>query len=186
MEPQDRLQKARQEAGYENAVDAARAFGWGQSTYISHENGTRGLKPTIAEKYARAFRVTPEWLLYGNKGKKAQALAAERRTVPLVGYVGAGATATSSAIKASSAMSPPLKGPRTKPWPSRYAAIASAPSSIAGWSFTTTSTGQSPRTRSAGCASSGFSTGGSDQEDPAQPGQTRSIPPSLQYRGPDP
>jgi DNA-binding XRE family transcriptional regulator len=93
MEPQDRLQKARQEAGYENAVDAARAFGWGQSTYISHENGTRGLKPTIAEKYARAFRVTPEWLLYGNKGKKAQALAAERRTVPLVGYVGAGATA---------------------------------------------------------------------------------------------
>jgi DNA-binding XRE family transcriptional regulator len=80
MEPNDRLQKARQEAGYENAVDAARAFGWGQSTYISHENGTRGLKPTIAERYAKAFRVTPEWILYGNKGKKAAA-APEKRTV---------------------------------------------------------------------------------------------------------
>jgi SOS-response transcriptional repressor LexA len=91
MEPYDRLQKARQEAGYENAVDAARAFGWGQSTYISHENGARGLKPAVAEKYARAFKVTPEWLLYGNR-KKAAA-AAERRTVPLVGYVGAGAAA---------------------------------------------------------------------------------------------
>ncbi len=92
MEPSDRLQKARREAGYDNAVDAARAFGWGQSTYISHENGTRGLKPPVAEKYAKAFRVTPEWLLYGSKGKKTPA-PADRRTVPLVGYVSAGAAA---------------------------------------------------------------------------------------------
>jgi DNA-binding XRE family transcriptional regulator len=89
----DRLQRARQKAGYENAVDAARAFGWGQSTYISHENGTRGLKPTIAEKYARAFRVTPEYILYGERSKRSADKEPERRTVPMVGYVGAGATA---------------------------------------------------------------------------------------------
>jgi SOS-response transcriptional repressor LexA len=92
MEPSDRLQKARQEAGYENAVDAARAFGWGQSTYISHENGTRGLKPPVAERYAKAFRVTPEWLLYG-KTKKAALTDPTKKMVPLVGYVGAGAAA---------------------------------------------------------------------------------------------
>jgi hypothetical protein len=93
MEPNDRLQKARRDAGYENAVDAARAYGWGQSTYISHENGTRGLKPDVADRYAKAFRVPAEWLLFG-KSKKAAALPADRpRTVPVVGYVGAGAEA---------------------------------------------------------------------------------------------
>jgi SOS-response transcriptional repressor LexA len=91
MEPNDRLQKARREAGFETAVDAARAYGWGQSTYISHENGTRGLKPAKAEQYARAFKVQPEWLLYGKT--KNVAKPSERRTVPLVGYVGAGAAA---------------------------------------------------------------------------------------------
>lgn len=91
MEPSDRLQKARREAGYETAVDAARAFGWGQSTYISHENGTRGLKPDKAAQYAKAFRVQPEWILYGHTKKAAHERG--KRTVPLVGYVGAGAAA---------------------------------------------------------------------------------------------
>ena len=92
-DPSNRLQKARQKAGYENAVDAARAYGWGESTYISHENGTRGLKPPVAAKYARAFRTSPEYILYGESGKRSPAKEPERRMVPLVGYVGAGATA---------------------------------------------------------------------------------------------
>lgn len=92
MEPKDRLQKARQDAGFENAVDAARAYGWTESTYISHENGTRGLKPKKAEQYARAFKVTPEWLLY-NRSRKAAPADPATKTVPLVGYVGAGAEA---------------------------------------------------------------------------------------------
>lgn len=92
MELKDRLQKARIDAGYEHAADAARAFGWGVSTYISHENGTRGLRRDVAERYAKAFRVPAEWLLL-NKGKKAPAPADRPRTVQLVGYVGAGAEA---------------------------------------------------------------------------------------------
>lgn len=92
MEPSDRLQKARLDAGYEKAVDAARAYGWGESTYISHENGTRGLKPKVADRYGRAFRVPAEWLLYG-KTKKAASPAEPPKTVPLVGYVGAGSEA---------------------------------------------------------------------------------------------
>lgn len=90
MDPFERLQEARAKAGFERPTDAAKAYGWGQSTYISHENGTRGLKPDVAERYAKAFRVPAEWILYG-KGRKAAAEAKATRTVRVVGYVGAGA-----------------------------------------------------------------------------------------------
>lgn len=35
------------------------------ATYIQHENGTRGFPATKAARYARFYRVKPEWLLYG-------------------------------------------------------------------------------------------------------------------------
>lgn len=92
MEPSDRLRKARRDAGYENAVDAARAYGWGVSTYVSHENGTRGLKPDVADRYAKAFKVPTEWLLL-DKGRMAVRSSEAPKTVPLVGYVGAGSEA---------------------------------------------------------------------------------------------
>lgn len=63
--PGDRLRAARLRAGYGKAVDAARAFGWEPPTYHAHENGTRGLTARAAEKYARAYRVQPSWLLFG-------------------------------------------------------------------------------------------------------------------------
>lgn len=79
-------------AGYDEPTEAARAFGWNISTYLSHENGTRGLRPPVAERYAKAFRVPAEWLLYARGRGKAVA-AEPPRTVPLVGYVAAGAEA---------------------------------------------------------------------------------------------
>jgi len=84
MEMHDRLRKAREQAGFENAADAARKFGWTESTYRAHENGYRSIPRAKAPVYARAFRVSPEWLLYGRGtgGKKP---------VPVVGFVGAGA-----------------------------------------------------------------------------------------------
>lgn len=90
MEPSDRLRQARTKAGFERPVDAARAYGWNEVTYTSHENGIRGLRREVAEKYAKAFRVPVEWLQY-NKGKASQVRPEAVRTVPLVGYVGAGA-----------------------------------------------------------------------------------------------
>jgi transcriptional regulator with XRE-family HTH domain len=59
-----RLQQARAQAGYENATDAAKMFGWNENTYRSHENGERGIT-RAADKYARAFGVTSGWLLTG-------------------------------------------------------------------------------------------------------------------------
>lgn len=80
----ERLRLAREQAGFETAVAAARRFNWPETTYRHHENGTRDFPKDKAEIYARAFRVRAEWLLLGvgDSGKKP---------VPLVGYVGAGA-----------------------------------------------------------------------------------------------
>lgn len=83
-EESERLRAARLGAGFATAADAARAFGWKEPTYFGHENGSRGLTVETAHRYARHFRVTPEWLLYGTG-------EARKKPVPLVGYVGAGA-----------------------------------------------------------------------------------------------
>lgn len=79
----DRLKTAREQAGFESAVDAARRFGWTESTYRAHENGQRNIPRTAAPRYARAFRVSAEWLLLGVGDST-------KKSVPLVGYVGAG------------------------------------------------------------------------------------------------
>jgi len=61
----ERLKQARLKSGYDSAKGAAEAMGVSVPTYIQHENGTRGYPATKAERYARFFRVKPEWLLYG-------------------------------------------------------------------------------------------------------------------------
>lgn len=93
MEPSDRLRQARVKAGFKQATDAARAYGWKEVTYTSHENGARGLRRDVANRYSKAFRVPVEWLLYGN-GKPVAQRAQPIRTVPMVGYVGAAAEAS--------------------------------------------------------------------------------------------
>lgn len=62
----DRLRAAREQAGFEKATDAARRFGWPEPTYLSHENGSRGLRAGVVERYAKAFKVSPEWLQFGD------------------------------------------------------------------------------------------------------------------------
>lgn len=78
-----RLRLAR-EALFDDASEAARRHGWKVSTYLAHENGQNGFKAAQAKEYARAFNVWPGWL-YFNEG------AGPRRTLPIMGYIGAGA-----------------------------------------------------------------------------------------------
>lgn len=88
----ERLAWAREEAGYETATDAAGAVGEKVPTYIGHENGSRGFNRKKAEKYARRYGVSLEWLLTG-KGEPKRARAKTDlplKTVPLLGYVSAG------------------------------------------------------------------------------------------------
>lgn len=61
----DRLKEARIAAGFATAADAARAIGVKTPTYSRHENGSRGITPDAARLYGRAFKVGPEWILYG-------------------------------------------------------------------------------------------------------------------------
>lgn len=61
----ERLTEARIAAGFADAKAAANAFGWNYSTYSQHERDQRGLRPQIAEKYAKRFKVSPAWLLMG-------------------------------------------------------------------------------------------------------------------------
>lgn len=64
-DPAERLRTARLRAGYETGKDAAIALGVKVSTYLGHENGSRGITTKKAEHYARRFKVPEQWLLYG-------------------------------------------------------------------------------------------------------------------------
>ena len=78
-EPHERLAWARAQAGYKSATDAARAFGWNENTYRSHENGERGLRRKVAETYAKAFHVTPAFLMLGAREGNRSSI------VPIIG-----------------------------------------------------------------------------------------------------
>lgn len=64
-DPAERLRIARLRAGYSTAKDAAEALGFPVSTYLGHENGSRGISAKKAYTYARRFKVREQWLLYG-------------------------------------------------------------------------------------------------------------------------
>lgn len=64
-DPASRLRIARLRAGYQTAKDAAEALGFPVSTYLSHENGSRGITAKKAVTYARKYKVREQWLLYG-------------------------------------------------------------------------------------------------------------------------
>lgn len=60
-----RLRIAREAAGFATAAEAAERFGWNYATYAGHENGSRGVRIPVAQRYATAFRVSAVWLLEG-------------------------------------------------------------------------------------------------------------------------
>jgi len=84
-EPSERLREARIKAGYDSAKAAAEAMGATPSTYIQHENGTRGYPAKAAARYAAFFHCSPEWLLYGRSRSMAD-------HVRIIGRVGADAS----------------------------------------------------------------------------------------------
>jgi len=82
IDARHRLIHAREMAGFKTATDAAKHFGWAESTYLAKENGHRGITVKNATTYGKAFGVSPEWVLYGTNAEQG---------VAVVGYVGAGA-----------------------------------------------------------------------------------------------
>jgi len=62
--PHERLQWARERAGFDSPTEAADAMGMEPPTYLGHENGHRGLS-RAASRYADFYRVSLDWLLRG-------------------------------------------------------------------------------------------------------------------------
>lgn len=62
-----RLRRARIAAGYRTQTEFSDKNGISQSTYHTHESGTKGLKRDIAQTYARILRIRLAWLLTGEE-----------------------------------------------------------------------------------------------------------------------
>lgn len=75
-----RLAKARLDAGFKHAKDAAEAMGVPVSTYIGHENGQRGFRYPTAQQYARKFKVNIDWILTGIGEQEAPGLTVDELT----------------------------------------------------------------------------------------------------------
>jgi len=81
-----RLKKAREAAGFEKAVDAAQAMrhrglGVVQSTYLGHENGSRGMQRSAMVTYAKFFKIRPAWLITG-EGEPGSSSIADTPDIP--------------------------------------------------------------------------------------------------------
>jgi hypothetical protein len=75
-----RLRRAREVRGYRSADAAAEALDISLSTYGGHECGERGYDRHV-ERYAAAFGVSPEWLLFGRGPGPNASLAASAPSV---------------------------------------------------------------------------------------------------------
>ena len=86
----ERLRRARINAGFERASEAARRFGWSYSRYMNYENGERAVPPKQAILYASAYGVTVDYIYFGkrdnlNQIDGTQALFSRMvRRIPLV------------------------------------------------------------------------------------------------------
>lgn len=89
-EASDRLRELRIKKGFGSPSEAARAFGWNEHTYKSHENGIRGIRLPAARKYAAAYGSTPAYILTGSDGHGAAPSINQVIEVPLLGTVSAG------------------------------------------------------------------------------------------------
>lgn len=66
----ERLKKARLNAGYSSAAKAAEALGVRESTYRGHENGQNKFDFSDAERYAKKYKCNAIWLLTGQQSDK--------------------------------------------------------------------------------------------------------------------
>lgn len=89
MEPGERLREARTRSDL-TVEQLGERVQKAPSTVRAHENGQNGIKAPMAQRYARALGVSPEWLLYGREGGEGAATP-ELGELPLLGNIQAGA-----------------------------------------------------------------------------------------------
>lgn len=60
-----RLLEARKAAGYGGVKSASAAGGWNVNKYKAHESGRNGFGISDAKRYAKAYKVSLNWLFFG-------------------------------------------------------------------------------------------------------------------------
>lgn len=126
-EAAERLRALRIRKGFANASDAAKAFGWNEHTYKSHENGIRGIRPDAARKYASAYGSTAAYIM-GMAGNGSETRAVNQViSVPVIARVSAGAFRYDEPIEFEGVQVPAV--PRADLAPShQYSVIIDGPS----------------------------------------------------------
>lgn len=117
--PADILRSARIARGFASAAEAARHFGWKEAAYTHHENGTRGIRPEAARRYARAFGLDEGSLLGLTLG--GVHIAADQG-VPVVGTAAWGVWRDRSVME-SSKTTEAINVPRGARLPQRMAVL---------------------------------------------------------------
>lgn len=79
----ERLRDARIAKGFATAKEAAAAYGWNQSTYRAHENGTREPPKYMLLTYASHYGVSVSWLLRGIE-ERTKSRPVEGHAIPIV------------------------------------------------------------------------------------------------------
>ena len=88
-----RLKVARQRADIGGYRKLATKFGWNENTYKAHENGRNGFGLADAKRYAKAFKVSLNWLNFGlgNPDDIDEQVIPHVASIPLVARISAGA-----------------------------------------------------------------------------------------------
>ena len=86
-----RLKELRKKAGYDSARAAAASLGVAYSTYIAHENGSRGIPENAARQYARRFQTSFLELYYGEAAPGELVDAPVPGQIPVIAEIAAGA-----------------------------------------------------------------------------------------------
>lgn len=123
----ERLRALRLKKGYTTATDAAKAFGWNEHTYKSHENGVRGIRPDAARKYASAYGSTAAYIM-GMAGNGLEPKTVSNViNVPVIARVSAGTFRYDEPIEFEGVLVPAV--PRADLVPSsQYSVIIDGPS----------------------------------------------------------
>lgn len=125
--PADRLRGLRIKKGFPGPIEAARAFGWNEHTYKSHENGIRGIRLDAARKYAAAYGSTAGYILDGDESGLPSQVVNLVANVPLLGTVAAGIFREGNALESEGILVPAV--PRHDiPAAAQYALLVDGPS----------------------------------------------------------
>lgn len=86
-----RLKQARETdpRGFSKPIDAARYFNWSISTYLGCENGTTTFSSRKSDEFAKAYKVSRNWLWHG-EGMMRASTEVDADLLQVTGYVDAG------------------------------------------------------------------------------------------------